>query len=226
VYLPLIRRDPPTWTTIVQENFEGSFPNSLWQVSDPGYDDYFWAKRNCRAYAGGYSAWAMGGGEIGAGFPCGAEYIDYAFSWMIYGPFSLSGATAADFSYQLWLNSEGGYDYACSLASVDGDFFNGSCLSGLIGGWTSWSLNLANVPNMGSLLGQGNVWIAVLFESDGSEHFAEGAHVDNILVRKCPTGGSCPSVASAQSGPPGSQLVETTVTRRLEPAALPDGGRD
>jgi hypothetical protein len=79
---------------------------------------------------------------------------------------------------------------------------------------------------MGSLLGQGNVWIAVLFESDGSEHFAEGAHVDNILVRKCPTGGSCPSVASAQSGPPGSQLVETTVTRRLEPAALPDGGRD
>ncbi len=105
-YLPVIRREsvptptptqPPAWTTIVQEGFEGGFPAG-WTVTDPGFEQYYWAKRNCRAYAGSNSGWAMGGGSIGAGLPCYSNYIDYAYSWMIYGPFSLSGATAADFS--------------------------------------------------------------------------------------------------------------------------------
>ena len=38
------------WTTIVSEDFEGAFPGP-WVVDDavPGYGEYYWAERDCRA---------------------------------------------------------------------------------------------------------------------------------------------------------------------------------
>ncbi len=43
---------------------------------------------------------------------------------MIYGPFSLAGATAGDLSFKLWLNSELNYDGVCRMASTDGVNFS------------------------------------------------------------------------------------------------------
>jgi bacillolysin len=185
------------WQTIIEETFEGTFPGS-WQVSDNyayGTGEYFWGKRNCLAYAGSFSGWAVGAGADGSGLACGSDYPDDAYSWMVYGPFSLVGATDADLTFKLWLNSESGYDGVCRYASVDNYYYYGWCTRGNSAGWIDKELDLTNVspPDMGDLRGQPNVWIAITFESDYSGTYPVGGYVDNILLRKCP-GGTCPAL--------------------------------
>jgi len=148
------------------------------------YGEYYWARRSCRPYQGSYSAWAVGGGAHGSSKSCGTNYPDRADSWMIYGPFSLTDATDAELTFQLWLRSEAGYDGICWGASTDGRSFGMRCESGNSGGWTSRRLDLMNAPGLGNLTGRPNVWIALRFLSDGSINYPEGAYVDNLLLRK------------------------------------------
>jgi hypothetical protein len=198
----------------LQEDFEGSFPGP-WQVSDgyPGYGEYYWGKRNCRPYAGSYSGWAVGGGANGGSLGCGNNYPTYVDSWMVYGPFSLVGATAGDLSFKLWLDTEwyGGdwYDYVCYMASLDGTNFWGDCTTGDTGGWIDRVLDLANVYTLGNLMGQPNVWIGFEFISDETITLPEGAYVDNIVLRKC-TGGSCPSLSVLPSLSGDTQFEEAS----------------
>ena len=109
---------------------------------------------------------------------------------MVYGPFSLADATAAELTFKLWLNSELGYDGLCRLASVNGTDFYGTCTSGNTAGWVDKGLDLSNVPDLGNLIGRPNVWIAIAFSSDLDTTRAEGAYVDNILLRKFLPGGT------------------------------------
>jgi hypothetical protein len=104
---------------------------------------------------------------------------------MVYGPFSLVGATAGDLSFKLWLNTEINYDGVCYYASVDGYEFYGNCTTGSTsGGWIDRVLDLTNVYVLGNLMGRSNVWIALRFVSDGSVNYQEGAYADNIVLRK------------------------------------------
>lgn len=177
---------PPGWVTIIYENFEGTFPGS-WSVFDnySGYGEYYWAKRSCRPYQGSYSGWAVGGGANGSYLSCGSNYPNNAESWMVYGPFSLSGASDADLTFKLWLNAETNYDFICRLASINGTNFYGTCTTGNTGGWVARELDLTNVPTLGNLLGRSQVWIALVFDTDSSVTYSEGAYVDNVLLRKC-----------------------------------------
>ena len=177
------------WVTILSENFEGGFPG-VWDVWDDDSDhgDYYWGKRNCRAYGGSYSGWAVGGGADGSFLACGQNYPDYVDSWMQYGPFSLEDASAADLTFKLWLNTETGYDTFFWGVSADGQNFYRSAseppASGSTGGWVDKALDLNNVAGLGSVLGQPEVWIALVFTTDFDTNFAEGAYVDNIVLRK------------------------------------------
>ena len=212
---------PPGWTTIVEANFEGSFPGA-WNVFDgiSGYGEYFWAKRGCRAYAGSYSGWGIGGGANGAALSCGSYYANNTRSWMTYGPFSLVGATAADMSFKLWLYAETYYDYVCRLASIDGSNYYGNCTSGASSGWINQALDLANVYSIGDLRGRPQVWVAVVFYTDSSVTYAEGAYVDNALVRKC-TSGTCTSQGMEEISP-ASQLIDVPfATTRDDPDKAP-----
>ncbi len=196
VYLPLIRKDAPptppaTWTVLVSETFEGSFPG-VWDVFDNDgttNGEYFWAKRNCQANGGTYSGWGVGGGANGAALSCGSNYPNNADSWMVFGPFSLADAAAAELNFDLWLNTEYGYDVVCRLASTDGINFDGPCTYGSSAGWITRTLNLS------SYLGQPEVWIALNFYSDATNVLAEGGYVDNIVLRKC-TGAGCSTAAA------------------------------
>jgi hypothetical protein len=209
MYLPLVLKSHNTvsgWTTIMREDFEGAFPGSweLWS-SDGGI--YSWGKRPCRPYEGSYSGWGVGGGSSGALLPCGSDYPDNANSWMTYGPFSLADTTKADLSFKLWLNTEFDYDMVCQYASVNNVNFYGTCTWGDSGGWIDHSLDLTNVYTLGNLVGQSNVWMALRFYSDYTFTYAEGGYVDNILLRKCNTGATCPAaIVSAQSAD--SHLIE------------------
>lgn len=181
---------PGGYSTIVSADFEGTFP-SPWVTFDNNggsFGEYYWGKRNCRPYTGSYSGWAVGGGANGSGLGCGSNYPDNAEAWMVYGPFSLASATAADLKYKLWLNSEPTYDGVCRLASIDGTNFYGLCTTGNSSGWIDRVLDFTSVPTLGNVTGQPNVWVAIIFASDADTNFAEGAYVDEVALRKCATG--------------------------------------
>jgi hypothetical protein len=138
---------------------------------------------------------------------------------MVYGPFSLANVTAADLSFKLWLNSEIDYDGVCRLASINGNDFYGTCTSGNSNGWSDRRLDLANVPGLGNLIGRSEVWIALVFSSDESVTEADGAYVDNIVLRKFVSGASAmaPVPPSIQPAAEPETLVEVSGYRMRSP---------
>jgi len=200
---------PPSWQVLVSTDFEGDFPGP-WRVYDSDGStngEYYWGKRSCRPFAGSYSGWAVGAGANGAGLSCGSSYPNNARSVMQYGPFSLVGATAAELRYKVWYNTESGYDYVCHGASINGTDFYGDCWSGNSNGWIDRVFNLSSVPTLGNLLGQPQVWVMLYFQSDYSITYAEGAYVDNIVLRRCPSGATCPP-GSSPALSAGGRVVE------------------
>jgi C1A family cysteine protease len=172
------------WITIVTENFEGRFPGSAWKVrdNDPDSGRYYWGKRNCRDRGGSYSAWSVGAGDTT--LSCGSNYRNDVYAWMTYGPFSLADATAAELRFDWWSDTEYGYDAFFWGASTDDDDYYGVAVTG---DWSSWTtgevLQLSDVPTLGNLLGEDQVWIAFAFGSDSSIT-DRGSFVDNVVLRK------------------------------------------
>jgi M6 family metalloprotease-like protein len=188
-----------SWTPIIRETFEGSFPGTRWRVGDNNNavgGDYFWAKSDCISIEGDYAGWAVGGGADGATLPCGAEYPNSAESFMVYGPFSLVNATAAEVRASVFLNSEEDYDYFYVLASLDGSQFYGDKYSGEWNEWRAVRLDLSHVETLGNLLGQTNVWIGLVFQSDFSVGLMDGAFVDDLVLQKC-AGAGCAAAPPA-----------------------------
>lgn len=108
---------------------------------------------------------------------------------MSYGPFSLTDATAAELTFQVWVNAENGYDGLLVGASVDGiHFYRGYENSGEWGEWEEGWLDLSDMGALGNLLGQPRVWIAFEFVSDDGTNAPEGVYVDDIVLRKCNSG--------------------------------------
>jgi hypothetical protein len=179
-----VRVQPTQWVTILSEDFEGSFPGSTWEVrdNDPDSGRYYWGKRNCRNHGGSFSAWSVGAGDTT--LSCGSNYPNDVFAWMIYGPFSLTDATAAQLTFDWWSDTEYGYDAFFWGASTNGEDYYGTMVTG---NWASWTagelLDLSTVPTLGNLLGEDQVWIAFGFGSD-SRVTARGSFVDNVLLRK------------------------------------------
>jgi hypothetical protein len=222
-YLPLVIHNyqppQPAWSTILWEDFEGQ-PQPGWSFSDknPGVGgEYWWARQGYRAYWGSsYSAWAVGGGADGRNLAYGANYPDNANSWMLYGPFSLEGAAMAQMRFQFWLNTAGSSDVLCYGASHDMIAFDAYCVDwGTSLDWTPQTLDLGDIGGV-SMLGDPTVWVAFIFQSDGSGNAPEGAYVDDVEVRTCPTI-TCPlgvAAGSAQgAAPAGSEPVVLTPAR-------------
>jgi bacillopeptidase F (M6 metalloprotease family) len=126
---------------------------------------------------------------------------------MVYGPFGLTSATAADLSFKLWLNSESDWDFVCRGASINGVDFYGICTSGATGDWIDRVLDLSNVPTLGNLMGQSDVWIMLEFYSDSMANYAEGGYVDDIVLRKC-TAPACAGMGSTVSYSGNGRVVE------------------
>ncbi|MBC8262651.1 MAG: protease inhibitor I42 family protein, partial [Anaerolineales bacterium] len=179
--------DLGSWTNIVAEDFEGSFPGA-WSVFDNagGYGEYYWGKRDCRPHAGSYSGWGVGAGADGTSLSCSDNYTNSVKSWMIYGPFDLTSASDAELLFSYWNFSESDYDYLFWGVSINGSNFYGTSTSGDSGGWNDVNYDLTNVYYLGNLTGQPEVWVAFVFTSDYTVTEAEGAYVDDIVLRKVP----------------------------------------
>jgi hypothetical protein len=203
LYFPIIlRSEAPTspWVTILADDFETD--GGAWEFVDHNGavgGDFRPARRDCRPKSGDYSAWLVGGGADGALLPCGANYPNDANSRMLFGPFSLAGATAAKMRFDAWVN-KAGLDLFCYAASSDNvDWNSGAvCIDFPSTGWTLLELDLADAGYSGvSFLGEPEVWVAFIFLSDGSSNAPEGAYVDNVRLSKC-SQPSCPPLTVAR----------------------------
>lgn len=217
VYVPLVAKNftyvPPVWTNIMTENLEGSFPSGGWSVFGGTLtEEIYWDDDDFKPYQGGRSAWPANGGPYGLD----PQYFDYPndlFSWMEYGPFSLSDALDAELQFYYWNQSELDYDYLFWGASVNGTDFYGTSVSGNSGGWQFVNFDLTNVYVLGDLAGEPEVWIGFAFWSDESIT-DQGAFVDNIVLRKLVMAAGAPvgfAEESVSSEPPSTLAVDTDV---------------
>jgi len=161
--------------TLFTETFEGDFPGSNWALSgSPTWDDTTYD-----SHGGSYSGWCAASSRNPAD-----GYVDDMAAWMIYGPFSLVGATTADVNFWYRNYSESGYDYFSWMASTNGQNFYGWQISGDRDSWRSEIFDLTDVYTIGNLCGESQVWIAFLFTSDLSTSGPEykGAFVDDISL--------------------------------------------
>jgi hypothetical protein len=171
--------------TLLQEDFDGTFPTGNWRVLD--YDgatngEYYWDEDDARSFNGEKSAWVANGGKNGLD-PDFYNYPDNLQTWMIYGPFDLSDASSAELTFHYWNASEINYDYLGWYASPNGNDFYGMRVSGNSQGWKPVTLNMANTPVFGNLMGDSSVWIAFRFTSDGNTT-DRGAFIDQVRVQK------------------------------------------
>lgn len=179
------------WQVLLSDGFEGAFPGPWTQYGNPS-----WGRTGCREYAGSYAIWPAAAGT-GAVAPCVSKYPNNLNSWLIYGPFGLQGATAAEMTFRRWQQVEDGYDRLSWMASVDGENFYGSMNSADTDGWVTEMLNLSDVYMLGDLRGQSQVWVALLFQSDADTGDL-GAFVDDLVIRK-QTGAASTGIRSETS---------------------------
>ncbi len=176
------------WTNIMTEDFEGAWPAPGWTVFDNDgltNGEYYWGPTMCFDFgASGDNDAVPHSDAASAMYTCWSPYPTNLKSWMVYGPFDLSTATSAGLLFDLNLHSEPGHDYFKWMASINGTNFFGYQQSGDSGGWVTKNFDLTNVPTLGNLTGQPQVWIAFVFYSDSNVTDAyAGPWLDNIILR-------------------------------------------
>jgi hypothetical protein len=155
------------WVNIKTEDFEGDFPGEWTLYGTPTWDD-----ESYRHHGGGWSGYCVGSSVAPPG-----PYPNDAASWMVYGPFSLSDAVAAELNFWHWVKTEAGYDHLFWGWSTNGEDFYGDTCSGQRSAWQYRTFDLA------AMCGESQVWIALAFFSDVSET-DEGVYLDDIVLRK------------------------------------------
>ena len=167
------------WQEIKRETFEGVFSNAGWTLIDANPNDgkeYLWDDDDYRRHGGYWAAWPANGGADGYDPATNPRYPPNMASWMIYGPFDLSDARAAEVAFWLWRQIELNYDRVFFGISPDGGTFYGRQWDGTAD-WQEMRFGLD------SYLGDASVWVSWLFESDSTVQY-EGPWVDDILIRK------------------------------------------
>lgn len=140
-------------------------PWSPSSVSDPT-----WGSTTHRASEGSKSAYCAGS-TIAAPGP----YANDMEAWLTAGPFDLSGYSQPTLVFDLWLDSEDGWDSLWAGASLDGTNYSVAGWSGDSGGWMTVEVGLDDYA------GESDVWVGFVFESDSSVTY-EGAYVDDVRL--------------------------------------------
>ncbi|MDY7095672.1 MAG: VWA domain-containing protein [Acidobacteriota bacterium] len=166
-------------STILAQGFENTFPSPPWITLGLGNSNVAWGATGQRRSSGSRSAWCA---QSGPDFPgAGQDVPPNTQSWMIAGPLDLSGTSSGEVNFDLWLETEQGFDIFFLGASLDGVNFTVLGRDDNTSGWESFTQDLTAWGSLGDLTGNSQVWFAFLYESDGSIAF-EGAYVDNIQV--------------------------------------------
>lgn len=169
----------------VKETFEGVWPNGNWTTFDnngPLGGDVCWDDESYLPHKGLWSAWAAGGCADGLD-PATNWYVDDMESWMVNGPFTTKRATTGVLTFKYQNESEVGFDYLYWCASVDDIIYYCHGHTGSTNGrWRGGKIDLKNVPNYGSMLGEDTVYVAWIFYSDFSIT-DQGPFVDDVKLK-------------------------------------------
>jgi len=168
---------PPGATIIKTENFEGAFPNTLWGLYDQSSDGYirYWDDAHCDRCGGDWAAWPADGGPDRVDPCAGNNYPNNMDTWMVYGPFDLSGYTTnAGTEFVMWHDIEADYDWVFFGVSHDGYSFTGLVWDGF------QPCTLYNI-SYSDWVGDPSVWVAWAFYSDYSVR-EDGPWVDDIVI--------------------------------------------
>lgn len=181
-------------TQIKFENFELAFPNTWTRFDNNGGTggQHLWGDVSCFPVesTGSWSGWPAAAGTDSVD-PClGTNYPSSVDSWLVYGPFSLADAKSAYLDFFYRIVSESNDDSFRWLASTNGTNYFGFQVSGTFtngpfnNGYNFVSFDLTNVPTLGNLAGQSQVWIAFRFLSDADANVGQGPFIDAISLRK------------------------------------------
>jgi hypothetical protein len=168
------------WTEIMYWAFEAAGLPDPWQL----YGNPTWGVAPGRSFSGDGSLWCARSGS--AGRAPAAGYANNMNGWITYGPFGLSDAIAAQWSFRYWLDGKDSGDVLRWGASADGvnyRYWAADAISGQTTGWREEVFDLANAFELGNLCGKPQVWVAIWFITDGSGT-AEGAYVDEMQIRQ------------------------------------------
>ncbi len=171
-FQPLEERLLLAWQTVFSDGFEGAFPGTAWVASGSPS----WGKTSFDAHTGSASIYSVGSSVAPPG-----PYPNNVNAWVEYGPFILTGATAATLGFWYRNASNAVGDEFMWGASTDHVNYYGGQVSGDESTWRSESLDLTSVPTLGNLAGAGQVWIAFAFQSDASGGDV-GAFVDDVVL--------------------------------------------
>ncbi|MCX5867919.1 MAG: PA14 domain-containing protein [Proteobacteria bacterium] len=177
--------------TILNENFDSAgddnIPAGWTRTPDGACNVNTWGNDcgNSRAgtHSGSCAQWCRGKCYDSGTGP--TPFVNNMNTYLMYGPFNLSDATAASYSFyayidQLDLSGDDFYYYA----SLDGATWHGPASIDTNPNWTTqYTMDLANVTGYGSMLGP-SVWIAFRFTSDGATATGFGSFVDDVVITK------------------------------------------
>jgi len=198
--------------TIFEDGFEAGV--DAWSISDqePACGQDFWGPSSLKQLSGNRSLWCAQQGtncqsgqlneEVGR-YDFGEHAIAVAGGANGFDLTNATGATLTLFSFSVFgLGDDDAYfSYAVSLDRVT---WYGPRITESDPKWSYQSLDLAEVPGYGSMLGQPRVWIGLIFHSGTSSGTPdEGVFVDslafNVAYRFTPTPG--PTATPTPSAP-------------------------
>jgi hypothetical protein len=216
---------PDSLVLIEYETFEYVWPGPGWSVT--GCGNACWDDDDYRSYAGSWAAWPTNEGTNGYDPIFGKD--DYLYNQdtrMIYGPFSLLGATQGDVDFQLSYQIENGWDYLTLEVSPDG-----------WGAWTElqrWTGTNPGYPGFGyqdiyfsHYVGDSTVWLAWRFHSDSSVVY-DGPWVDEVHIWRVMPEPTATSTPTRTPIPPTATWTPTftrTPTRTPVPTNTPTPSR-
>jgi hypothetical protein len=170
------------WVTLLAEDFEAGFPGNTWTLYYEG-DGPYWDDWTC-SYGDSppHSAGCAAGGE--GAISCDDYYPNFMNTFMTAGPFSLpqDNLTAGILECVLNLDCEMEVDDFFMLVSLDGvTEWNGFQYSGVFSHRTI-DLDLSNVPFLGNVLDEPQLWVSFGFRSNESVVKENGAQIDDVLL--------------------------------------------
>ncbi len=156
-----------------EEDFEGQFPGSKWQISgEPTWSDWDYT-----AHEGGYAAWCAGT-ELN---PYEDYYTDNMEAVLTCGPLNLGSRRSATLSFWAIIDCEESYDYLAVFASTrrqgyadDAEILRLSGPNGL--SWQPVEVALDEYLDFSPL------YLKFVFISDSSESNYEGVWLDEIMI--------------------------------------------
>lgn len=190
------------------EDFENEFPGTDWILghnANPALQNgYTWGKTSNNPGEGKYAAWCAEETLIPSNPDLSAGTDDHpsnAMSWMIAGPFDLSGHYAARLTFKIdqtvepWRDG-GPNDWTGVGFSIDGVWFamgpDFQFFYNSTGGYIDYSINIEDV--LGPLFDKTEVWIAFMFWSDYMIT-DKGTWIDDVVLSSLKEGCGAPTIA-------------------------------